>query len=194
MLSFVPHRRQHVLRIRRSPAPRRRVAWSCQPTDASRVRRVRPFSRHNCRAQWPNLRGQGIVCRALVIAGVFQQNMQLRGWLALGSSLRTSGNPQVCSQAKQIGTLNDFVRAGDTIGGIGSAIAVKRGTFRKNFDGTYSGTLVVQPDRGFNVYVRSLVSTSPHLTIHSTALPPLITKAVSMTSTSFLHLTTPLPI
>jgi len=40
---------------------------------------------------------------------------------------------------------------GDTIGGIGSAIAVKRGTFKQRFDGTFSGTLTVQPDRGFNV-------------------------------------------
>ncbi|KLO16353.1 hypothetical protein SCHPADRAFT_901583 [Schizopora paradoxa] len=40
---------------------------------------------------------------------------------------------------------------GDTIGGIGSAIAFKRGTFMSNTDGTFSGTLTVQPDRGFNV-------------------------------------------
>jgi len=40
---------------------------------------------------------------------------------------------------------------GDTIGGIGSAIAVKRGTFRQSFDGSFSGTLTVQPDRGFNI-------------------------------------------
>ncbi|KAK1227103.1 hypothetical protein PQX77_009936 [Marasmius sp. AFHP31] len=40
---------------------------------------------------------------------------------------------------------------GDTLGGIGSAIAFKRGTWTKNTDGTYAGTLVVRPDRGFNV-------------------------------------------
>ncbi|TDL29854.1 hypothetical protein BD410DRAFT_44469 [Rickenella mellea] len=40
---------------------------------------------------------------------------------------------------------------GDTFGGVGSAIALKRGTFRNNHDGTFSGTLVVQPDRGFNI-------------------------------------------
>jgi hypothetical protein len=37
------------------------------------------------------------------------------------------------------------------MGGIGSAIALERGSFKQNSDGTYSGTLIVQPDRGFNV-------------------------------------------
>lgn len=37
---------------------------------------------------------------------------------------------------------------GDSIGGIGSAIAVKK--FKINSDGSYSGTLVAQPDRGHN--------------------------------------------
>jgi len=41
---------------------------------------------------------------------------------------------------------------GDTMGGIGSAIALKRGTWKRSHDGTYTGTLLVQPDRGFNVY------------------------------------------
>lgn len=40
---------------------------------------------------------------------------------------------------------------GDTIGGIGSAIAIKRGTFSASSDGSFTGTLVVQPDRGFNM-------------------------------------------
>ncbi|OCB87488.1 hypothetical protein A7U60_g5393 [Sanghuangporus baumii] len=40
---------------------------------------------------------------------------------------------------------------GDTLGGIGSAIALKMHTFRKRSDGTFSGTFVVQPDRGFNI-------------------------------------------
>ncbi|KAJ7617309.1 esterase-like activity of phytase-domain-containing protein [Roridomyces roridus] len=40
---------------------------------------------------------------------------------------------------------------GDTIGGIGSAIAIKPGTWQGQSNGSYTGTLVVQPDRGFNV-------------------------------------------
>ncbi|KAL5527507.1 hypothetical protein ACEPAG_6308 [Sanghuangporus baumii] len=40
---------------------------------------------------------------------------------------------------------------GDTLGGIGSAIALKMHTFRKRSDDTFSGTFVVQPDRGFNI-------------------------------------------
>lgn len=41
---------------------------------------------------------------------------------------------------------------GETFGGVGSAIAMKRGTWKQNKDGSYSGSLTVQPDRGFNMY------------------------------------------
>ncbi|KAH9919965.1 esterase-like activity of phytase-domain-containing protein [Epithele typhae] len=40
---------------------------------------------------------------------------------------------------------------GDTLGGIGSGVALKRGSFIQQSDGTFTGTIVVQPDRGFNV-------------------------------------------
>ncbi|KAH8103411.1 esterase-like activity of phytase-domain-containing protein [Cristinia sonorae] len=40
---------------------------------------------------------------------------------------------------------------GDSLGGIGSAVAIKPGSFKQNSNGTFSGTLVTQPDRGFNV-------------------------------------------
>ena len=40
---------------------------------------------------------------------------------------------------------------GDTIGGIGSALAIKRGSFARKSDGTYTGTFIAQPDRGFNM-------------------------------------------
>lgn len=40
---------------------------------------------------------------------------------------------------------------GDTIGGYGSAMALKMGTWKAK-DGVFSGTLVARPDRGFNVY------------------------------------------
>ncbi|KIK63497.1 hypothetical protein GYMLUDRAFT_197129 [Collybiopsis luxurians FD-317 M1] len=47
---------------------------------------------------------------------------------------------------------SDFIEStGDTFGGVGSAIALKYGTWRSRSDGTYTGTLVVHPDRGFNV-------------------------------------------
>ncbi|KAJ3478425.1 hypothetical protein NLI96_g9767 [Meripilus lineatus] len=47
---------------------------------------------------------------------------------------------------------SDFKEStGDTLGGIGSAIALKSGSFNQNPDGTYSGTIVAQPDRGFNI-------------------------------------------
>jgi hypothetical protein len=42
---------------------------------------------------------------------------------------------------------------GDTIGGIGSAIALKLGSWNPHSDGTFTGTLIVQPDRGYNMYV-----------------------------------------
>lgn len=50
---------------------------------------------------------------------------------------------------------------GDTFGGVGSAIAIKRGTWKKLSNGSYTGTLYVQPDRGYNVCV-SLISLSTH--------------------------------
>ncbi|GLB38603.1 putative esterase-like activity of phytase [Lyophyllum shimeji] len=40
---------------------------------------------------------------------------------------------------------------GDTLGGIGSGIDIKFGTWRQTSAGTYTGTFVVTPDRGFNV-------------------------------------------
>ncbi|KAF7313076.1 Phytase-like domain-containing protein [Mycena kentingensis (nom. inval.)] len=40
---------------------------------------------------------------------------------------------------------------GDTIGGIGSAIAFKPGTWTQLANGSYTGIIVAQPDRGFNV-------------------------------------------
>ncbi|KAF5353668.1 hypothetical protein D9758_008665 [Tetrapyrgos nigripes] len=40
---------------------------------------------------------------------------------------------------------------GDTLGGIGSAIAFKQGTYQVLSNGSVTGTMVVHPDRGFNV-------------------------------------------
>ncbi|KAF7305649.1 Phytase-like domain-containing protein [Mycena chlorophos] len=40
---------------------------------------------------------------------------------------------------------------GDTIGGIGSAIGFKPGTWKALDNGSYTGILVVQPDRGYNI-------------------------------------------
>lgn len=42
---------------------------------------------------------------------------------------------------------------GDTLGGIGSAIALRPGSFTKTSNGTFTGTIIAQPDGGFNVYV-----------------------------------------
>ncbi|KAI0070561.1 hypothetical protein K474DRAFT_767559 [Panus rudis PR-1116 ss-1] len=47
---------------------------------------------------------------------------------------------------------SDFKEStGDTLGGIGSAIALKPGSFRKLENGSFIGTIVTQPDRGFNI-------------------------------------------
>ena len=40
---------------------------------------------------------------------------------------------------------------GDTLGGIGSAVAIKPASWKSNSDGSYSGTFVAHPDRGYNV-------------------------------------------
>lgn len=46
---------------------------------------------------------------------------------------------------------SNFIEStGDTLGGIGSAIALKRGTFAKSGD-NFIGTIIAQPDRGFNI-------------------------------------------
>ncbi|KAJ3861321.1 esterase-like activity of phytase-domain-containing protein [Lentinula novae-zelandiae] len=42
---------------------------------------------------------------------------------------------------------------GDTLGGIGSGIAFKQATWKSLSNGSYTGTLVVHPDRGYNMYV-----------------------------------------
>lgn len=44
---------------------------------------------------------------------------------------------------------------GDTLGGIGSAMAIKYGTWKATKTG-FEGTLVVHPDRGYNVYAPPL--------------------------------------
>jgi len=40
-------------------------------------------------------------------------------------------------------------RLGDTLGGIGSAIALDRSQWKKKSDGSYSGVLYALPDRGW---------------------------------------------
>ncbi|KAJ7203249.1 esterase-like activity of phytase-domain-containing protein [Mycena pura] len=40
---------------------------------------------------------------------------------------------------------------GDSLGGIGSSIAIKPGSWQQLSNGSYTGTLVAQPDRGYNV-------------------------------------------
>ncbi|KAF8915283.1 esterase-like activity of phytase-domain-containing protein [Mucidula mucida] len=47
---------------------------------------------------------------------------------------------------------SDFVEStGDTLGGIGSAVALKNGSWRKLENGTFTGTFIAHPDRGYNV-------------------------------------------
>ncbi|EUC63011.1 phytase esterase-like protein [Rhizoctonia solani AG-3 Rhs1AP] len=40
---------------------------------------------------------------------------------------------------------------GETLGGLGSAIALEKGTFKTGPNGTFAGRLIAQPDRGYNV-------------------------------------------
>ncbi|KAG8743757.1 hypothetical protein FRC10_011477 [Ceratobasidium sp. 414] len=40
---------------------------------------------------------------------------------------------------------------GETLGGLGSAIALERGSFKAGPNGTFTGRLIAQPDRGYNV-------------------------------------------
>ncbi|KAF9553142.1 hypothetical protein CPC08DRAFT_788318 [Agrocybe pediades] len=43
--------------------------------------------------------------------------------------------------------------SGDSLGGFGSALVLKRGTFKQTHDGKFSGTFLARPDRGYNVDV-----------------------------------------
>jgi len=48
---------------------------------------------------------------------------------------------------------------GDTMGGLGSSIVVKRGSWKKE-NGTFTGVFIAHPDRGYNVSVPLFVSLS----------------------------------
>jgi len=73
---------------------------------------------------------------------------------------------------------------GDTLGGIGSAIALKPGSWKQGKDGQFSGTLYVHPDRGFNMCAHpcSIFFFLACLTI-AVAIPLSTTKRVIMQST-----------
>lgn len=72
--------------------------------------------------------------RELASCGVRQKTKPRQGLVAFGF---------IPSDAKD--------QYGETFGGIGSAIALKRGTFTSHRNGSFSGKFVVQPDRGYNV-------------------------------------------
>ncbi|KAG9126703.1 hypothetical protein FRC07_002327 [Ceratobasidium sp. 392] len=48
---------------------------------------------------------------------------------------------------------------GETLGGLGSAIALERGSFKAGPNGTFTGRLIAQPDRGYNVFVTYILLT-----------------------------------
>src|SRR6266702_2555617 len=81
----------------------------------------------------------------------------LRASLHSGSSRPTRWNGMVCGHV--IATVISYnTKLGGTIGGIGSAIALS--SFSPGTSGTYTGQLVVQPDRGFNVCAPPFLSPS----------------------------------
>lgn len=54
-------------------------------------------------------------------------------------------------------------------GGLGSAIALARGSFKAGPNGTFTGRLIAQPDRGYNVFVISF------LLAHTAVEPTVLT-------------------
>ena len=52
-------------------------------------------------------------------------------------------------------------KAGDTLGGFGSSIALDRKSWKKGKDGTYSGILFALPDRGWYVTAPSSPAPAP---------------------------------
>ncbi|KAI9063592.1 hypothetical protein FKP32DRAFT_1571777 [Trametes sanguinea] len=105
------------------------------------------------------------VARVLIVVALLVQAKALLGRPFSSRSTRTEPDPSfavsVTLGGKQyvnkglvgFGLIpSNFTEStGDTIGGIGSAIALKRGSFAKNADGTFKGTIIAQPDRGFNI-------------------------------------------
>ncbi|GAA5980890.1 hypothetical protein JCM10908_003903 [Rhodotorula pacifica] len=85
---------------------------------------------------------------ALLFAGA--TGLVLADSAQLPKTTTVGGTAYTWKGAVAYGTLDPSVpdEFGYSLGGIGSAIAVKK--WRKNSDGTYSGTIVAQPDRGHN--------------------------------------------
>lgn len=79
-----------------------------------------------------------------------------------GSSRPTRWNRLVCGHVIVTLPGRSHTNLGDTIGGIGSAIALS--SFSSGPSGTYTGQLIVQPDRGFNMCAPpSSRSCTPHM-------------------------------
>lgn len=77
------------------------------------------------------------------------------------------------------------------MGGIGSAIAIQSGSFTQKADGTYTGTIIAQPDRGFNVYVCHPLDPYVSLMLdYSIEMALSITKHASISSISLSPRTT----
>ncbi|KAI0339337.1 hypothetical protein BDW22DRAFT_1409186 [Trametopsis cervina] len=72
---------------------------------------------------------------------------------SLAKSVTVAGQTFVNKGLVAFGLIpSDFREStGDTFGGVGSAIAIKPGSFAALSNGSFTGTLIVQPDRGFNV-------------------------------------------
>lgn len=68
------------------------------------------------------------------------------------SSTTCNGRTYVYNQLAGYGFVpgDAYDKFGDTIGGIGSGIAIPRNSWKVNKKGVYSGTMFAIPDRGWN--------------------------------------------
>src|SRR6201999_862354 len=86
------------------------------------------------------LAGMVVAATLLSGAGAAQQSLVFEGATFVNKGL--VGVARVPSDARD--------QFGDTLGGFGSAMAMEPGSWHKNRDGSYSGTLFMVPDRGWN--------------------------------------------
>ncbi|KAI9894491.1 MAG: hypothetical protein M1814_003249 [Vezdaea aestivalis] len=78
-------------------------------------------------------------------------------------------------------------KLGDTLGGVGSSLALDRGAWKKNSDGSYSGVLWGLPDRGWNT--QGTLNYVPRVQKFSVSFKPAPNASISSPSAANVKLT-----
>ena len=91
-------------------------------------------------ASWARSASGAAIVMMLATGGASAQSVRFEG--------KTFVNQGLVGVAR--GPLNAVDKFGDTLGGIGSAMAMDLQSWHKDRDGSFSGTLYMLPDRGWN--------------------------------------------